>query len=63
MSQFFDSVYLTLSFAVCINTSHVWFTNASISFNNVYGIIISIALVFGPIFFAKKIVKALLKIR
>ena len=55
--DFFTDIYLTLSFAFCINISSMRMDSASTGINNVYNVIIGIALVFGPIIIVRGLSK------
>ena len=57
-NDFFNEIYITMSFAVCINSSRLEFSSTAIGINNVYGICFALFIVFGPILLSKKVYSA-----
>ena len=49
LCDFFNEVYLTMSFCVCINSSDMSFETPSEGVNNTFNLVVGVALVVGPI--------------
>ena len=48
-NDFINEIYLTQSFAICINTSSMGFVSLSVGINNTFGSIIAVTLIVVPI--------------
>ena len=57
MNNFIDSMYLTMSFSVIINSSNLSMENTSNIINNIYACLVFILLVTWPLFISNKVWK------
>jgi len=57
-TDFFNETYINLCFSVCINTSYIAFGTNALMFNTLVAFVTGIAIIAGPLMFARKLSKA-----